>query len=65
MDAVLNRTPGGEVERSSVCTYFSPRKSMTVARRECWYCRYADFHLNEEVPLEVGACCYPQVQVNE
>jgi len=29
---------------------------------ECYYCKFADFHLTEPVALEVGICCYPEVQ---
>ncbi len=26
---------------------------------ECWFCQYADFHLDHDVALDVGICCYP------
>ena len=57
-------TPGGSVWPREACPAFSPRKGwLPVETAQCWYCRHADFHLTSSVALEVGICCYPQVQI--
>ena len=28
--------------------------------QECWYCAYADFHLDRDRALDVGICQYPK-----
>lgn len=53
---------GGKVLPLQRCSCFSPRRSITQPRRECWYCRYADFHLTEPVALKVGVCRWPEIQ---
>jgi len=54
---------GRSVWPCQCCPGFKARNSTLGAMRECWYCQYADFHLKEPVPLEVGICCYPKVQI--
>lgn len=45
------------------CCCFSSRKAIMADKlKECWFCRYADFHLNQEIALEVGICCFPTIQ---
>jgi len=56
--------PGPRVGRSvwpgQCCPRFRPRRSGAgLAWAECWFCRYADFHLDQEAALDVGICCYP------
>lgn len=53
---------GGEVSPRRCCDCFSPRQSVVQPRRECWYCRYADFHLDRPMALETGICRFPEVQ---
>ncbi len=40
------------------CPAFTPRENATM--NECWYCKYADFHLDKPQPLEVGICNWPK-----
>ena len=55
--------PGRNVWPMDACPIFSPRKGwLPVDQEQCWYCRYADFRLTSPVALDVGICCYPQVQ---
>lgn len=42
-----------------VCPAFTKRHNADADIKECWYCRYADFHLKEERPLDVGVCNWP------
>ena len=41
------------------CPAFVPREGALPWERECWFCEYADFHLEKARPLEVGICGYP------
>ena len=43
------------------CPAFSPRCGALPGERECWFCKYADFHIESERPLDVGICGYPKV----
>ena len=53
----------GSVWPQQRCLAFTPRQNASPKQAECWYCRYADFHLTEPVALEVGICCWPEVQL--
>ena len=56
--------PGGSVWPKDFCPAFSPRESwLPIEKEQCWYCRHANFHLTAPVALDVGICCYPQVQI--
>lgn len=56
--------PGGSVWPRQSCPAFSPRKEhLPTEDSQCWFCRYADFHLKHPVALEVGICCYPNIQL--
>lgn len=55
---------GGSVWPKQSCPAFTPRQGAMRGEQECWYCQYADFHLKERVPLDVGICCWPKVQLN-
>jgi len=51
---------GRSVGPEQYCPGFHARFSSTeVLRPECWFCRYADFHLDQEVTLDVGTCRFP------
>ena len=50
----------GNVWPKQVCPAFEPRTNTPSGLRQCWYCRYADFHLNKPKALDVGMCCWPQ-----
>lgn len=52
---------GRNVWPHQACPRFSPRRCCLFVpdvETACWYCRFADFHLNQPVALEVGICCY-------
>lgn len=56
--------PEGSVWPRESCPAFTARKNhLPLEGRQCWYCKYADFHLTSPVALEVGICCYPEVQL--
>lgn len=38
---------------------YTPREEAIESQKECWYCRYADFHLKEERAPEIGICKWP------
>ena len=41
------------------CPAFVARDGAFPWERECWFCVYADFHLEKACPLDVGICGYP------
>ena len=50
---------GRNVWPGQCCPRFGARPSETLKiERECWFCRFADFHLTELTALDVGICCY-------
>ena len=55
---------GGSVWPGQRCPGFTARVERLGCKQTCWFCRYADFHLRERVALDVGVCCWPEVQVN-
>lgn len=48
----------GNILPERCCAAFTPRKD--AALTQCWYCKYADFHLGTAQPLEVGVCRWPR-----
>lgn len=71
MSAIVCRKPplrkprtGGSVWPEQWCPAFSPRSTGLGRGQDCWFCRYADFRLQERVALEVGICCWPRVQTD-
>lgn len=55
---------GGSVWPRQSCPAFTPRKGhLPTEGKQCWFCRYADFHLTCPVSLEVGICCWPDIQI--
>ena len=50
----------GSVWPEDICPAYTPRRDAIPCLKQCWYCRYADFHLMEETALEVGICKWPQ-----
>lgn len=55
---------GGNVWPRQSCPAFAPRKGhLPIDGKQCWFCCYADFHLKCEAALEVGICCYPDIQI--
>ncbi len=55
---------GGSVWPHQRCPAFTPRQTAMGAEQECWFCKYADFHLKERIPLDVGICCWPKKQID-
>lgn len=50
----------GNVWPRQYCPAFTPRRDSSEELTECWYCVYADFHLKNAKPLEVGICYWPR-----
>ena len=50
----------GNVWPRQVCPVFEPRNDTPIGLHQCWYCRYADFHLEWQHSLEVGVCYWPK-----
>lgn len=50
----------GNVWPYQVCPTFNPRIGTLTGFKQCWYCQYADFHLNKERALDVGVCYWPK-----
>lgn len=50
----------GNVWPKQRCSAFEPRDSTPVGIVQCWYCRYADFHLGRPRALDVGVCYWPK-----
>ena len=58
--------PGGSVRPRQSCPTFVPRKEyLPTDGIQCWFCRYADFHLKCPMALNVGICCWPEIQMEE
>ena len=55
---------GGSVWPHQCCPVFTPRAAALPVDRECWYCKFADFHLTERVSLDVGICCWSKKQMD-
>lgn len=51
----------GNVWPRQRCPAFTPRGGAIL--NECWYCVYADFHLDKPRALDVGVCYYPKKQM--
>lgn len=49
--------PSGNVWPGQSCPALLPRGG--AAEQTCWYCVYADFHLDRPRALEVGICEWP------
>lgn len=64
-DATLNAPNAeGNVWPTQVCPAFEPRAGAPPGLRQCWYCRYADFHLDKPRALDVGVCYWPKKILN-
>ena len=50
----------GNVWPKQNCPAFTPRAEAADGLKQCWYCCYADFHLDRPRALEVGVCYYPK-----
>jgi len=50
----------GNVWPKQSCLVFEPREGTPTGVTECWYCRYADFHLEKLRALDVGVCYWPK-----
>lgn len=48
----------GNVWPRQRCPAFTPRGG--APENTCWYCVYADFHLDKPRCLEVGVCYWPK-----
>ena len=50
----------GNVWPNQVCPAFEARIDTHYGLSQCWYCRYADFHLDKPKALDVGVCYWPK-----
>lgn len=50
----------GSVWPNQHCPAFTPRVATPAGVVACWYCVYADFHLNRARALDVGLCEWPK-----
>lgn len=50
--------PGGNVWPKQSCPAFTPRGD--AIENNCWFCIYADFHLDKPRALDVGICNWPE-----
>ena len=48
----------GNVWPKQSCPAFTPRAG--AVEQACWYCVYADFHLDKPRALDVGVCYWPK-----
>lgn len=55
---------GGSVWPRQSCPACTLRTAALAMDRDCWHCKYADFHLREPVALDVGICCWPKIQLD-
>ena len=63
-EPLLALQPGSSVWPRQSCPAFTPRKEhLSIEGSQCWFCRYADFHLKRPVALEVGICYWPDIQI--
>lgn len=62
---IIGLTDAGEpiIPADGLCEHWSPGKSPTIQRRECWYCRWADFRKTTEVTLNQSVCRCPENRV--
>lgn len=54
---------GGNVWPGQSCPAFTPRGG--AVENTCWYCVYADFHLDKPRALDVGVCDWPKQYIGE
>ena len=40
------------------CDFFEQDTDRLFANRECWYCKYGDFGIFTEHPMQNGVCSY-------
>lgn len=50
----------GNVWPKQSCPAFEPRVGACKELGQCWYCKYADFHLDRPRALDVGVCYWPK-----
>ena len=43
------------------CPAFLAREGALPGEVECWFCAYADFHIDKAKTLDVGVCNYPKL----
>ena len=50
----------GNIWPKQSCPAFEARDGSPMGLNQCWYCRYADFHLYKPKALKVGICNWPR-----
>ncbi len=46
-----------------VCNAFTKRHSDLAIIESCFYCKYADFLIQDILGKQTGNCCYPEIQI--
>ena len=64
LGALQKPCPGYSVWPQQRCPVFTGRRVGLCSVQRCWFCRYANFHLQEGTALEVGVCCWPKAQMD-
>lgn len=50
----------GNVWTKQVCPAYKPRANTPDGLKQCWYCKFANLHLDKPRALDVGVCYWPK-----
>lgn len=48
---------------TQVCPAFTERHSNFEILESCFFCKYADFLIQDQLGKRTGNCCYPKIQI--
>ena len=48
---------------TQVCSLFSERHSFFAVSESCFFCKYADFLIQDILGKQTAKCCYPKIQI--
>lgn len=48
---------------TQVCSFFSERHSFFAISESCFFCKYADFLIQDILGKGTATCCHPKVQI--
>lgn len=49
---------------TQVCSLFSERHSIFNVAESCFFCKYADFLIQDILGKRTANCCYPKIQIS-